>query len=72
MRAVLFAVTTALGCNDLECGIGTVEREGQCVNTLIVACGPGTRFERGYCVPADVAQAVDAEPSADTSDAASR
>lgn len=53
--SLLFPVSTALdlaSCVDLECGLGTHEREGQCVPNVPVACGPGTEFEHGYCVVA--------------------
>ncbi len=49
-------------CVELECGLGTHEREGQCVPNVPVACGPGTEYERGYCVVAsdDVVAPIDA------------
>ncbi|MBT9554857.1 MAG: hypothetical protein IV100_02460 [Myxococcales bacterium] len=53
--ALLMPLSTALflgSCVDLECGLGTHEREGQCVPNVPVACGPGTQYERGYCVVA--------------------
>ena len=53
---VAMVVMGAGGCQlsnqaeDLECGAGTVERDGECV--VPVECGEGTVLEDGECVPA--------------------
>jgi len=53
------SIATAMGCSDnnssdngatLECGVGTVERDGVCVFEA-VQCGEGTVLQGGACVP---------------------
>ena len=63
---IALGIAPLTACTDLECGLGTYEREGQCVPNLLVACGPGTRYERGYCVAVDTVDSETADASGAT------
>lgn len=51
----LLSSLIATGCKQLECGEGTIERDGICVQPTTSAdgasCGPFTRLEGDRCVP---------------------
>jgi len=51
----LFAAVSATGCKDLECGDGTIERDGTCApattTTGAAMCGPFTELQGDRCVP---------------------
>ncbi|MFT3696231.1 MAG: hypothetical protein QM831_24035 [Kofleriaceae bacterium] len=61
MRLVLFTllvaplVGTGPACNSIECGVGTIERDGKCApaddTTGTAKCGPFTQLEGDVCVP---------------------
>lgn len=52
--ALAGAAAGSLSCTTLECGLGTVERDGECVpgtGTNASTCGEGTALVDGICVP---------------------
>src|SRR5687768_9244947 len=58
MRALVslsFLLTQLASCKPLECGPGTLEKNGTCVpaDELVetATCGPNTMLEGGQCVP---------------------
>ena len=55
MRYLILLVVVATGCKQVECGDGTIERNGQCepadVTTNGAMCGPFTVLQGDRCVP---------------------
>jgi hypothetical protein len=55
LLTTLFASLTASGCNQTECGPGTVERDGSCQPSTAdfdpSMCGPFTELQGDQCVP---------------------
>jgi hypothetical protein len=53
--ALVTAAVAQVGCADLECGPGTIERNGECQaadeSTVNATCGPGTKLSGDHCVP---------------------
>lgn len=53
--AVAGSAATVLSCGDttsgLECGVGTIEQDGECVPESTLDCGDGTIEVNGECVP---------------------
>ena len=51
----LFASLAASGCNQTECGDGTIQRDGKCepasVQTNAAMCGPFTELQGDKCAP---------------------
>ncbi|MBN1944518.1 MAG: hypothetical protein JW797_02530 [Bradymonadales bacterium] len=48
----LALLASMVGCgDDIECGAGTVERDGVCVPAQTIVCGDGTVAVDGECVP---------------------
>ncbi|MCX5748580.1 MAG: hypothetical protein NT062_39530, partial [Proteobacteria bacterium] len=53
--ALAVAGATLLGCNNVDCGAGTIERAGTCMPADVTVgdakCGPFTMLEGDQCVP---------------------
>jgi len=72
MRYLLLLPLFATGCKDVECGEGTIERDGRCapatLTTSAAMCGPFTELEGDRCVPQFTPTVCDPETTVATVD----
>ncbi|HIA00895.1 MAG TPA: hypothetical protein EYN06_08380 [Myxococcales bacterium] len=63
--AIITVTLVLVGCPALECGEGTHKENNACVANIPYKCGPGTVYEKGYCVIDGYDAAVKDTPDSD-------